>query len=214
MVFSAFFWDFDGTLFDTYPRIVRAFLRGLEEYGIHADAKDALRRMKITLGTAADHYAAASGIEGLTGDMIVEAYRRHSEEEDPSGIRLYPGAQEALRRVIRGGGANYLYTHRGPTAWPAIERAGITDLFSGGVTALDGVPSKPDPGERPKPPVSFPYKVGQVVKAVFPVLQNDPRLKPVHVTPWWGTDPSIWTRRPTRASPACCSIRTGCVMRS
>ena len=146
MVFSAFFWDFDGTLFDTYPRIVRAFLRGLEEYGIHADAKDALRRMKITLGTAADHYAAASGIEGLTGDMIVEAYRRHSEEEDPSGIRLYPGAQEALRRVIRGGGANYLYTHRGPTAWPAIERAGITDLFSGGVTALDGFPSKPDPG--------------------------------------------------------------------
>ena len=45
MVFSAFFWDFDGTLFDTYPRIVRAFLRGLEEFGIQADAKDALRRM-------------------------------------------------------------------------------------------------------------------------------------------------------------------------
>ena len=146
MMFSAFFWDFDGTLFDTYPRIVRAFLRGLDEYGIRADGRDALRRMKATLGAAAAYYAETSGIEGLTGDMIVEAYRRHSEEEDPSGIRLYPGAEEALRRAVEKGGANYLYTHRGPTAWPAIERAGLTELFSGGVTAMDGFPAKPDPG--------------------------------------------------------------------
>ena len=145
MIFKYYFWDFDGTLFDTYPRITRAFLRALADYGIKADPGEVLRRIKSTLGAAAAYYADQSGILGLTGDMLVDAYRRHSEQEDPSGITLYPNAKETLQRAVQKGGANYLYTHRGETAWPAIERAGIKDLFSDGVTALNNFPPKPDP---------------------------------------------------------------------
>ena len=34
MKFTEFFWDFDGTLFDTYPRINRAVQKSLHEMDI------------------------------------------------------------------------------------------------------------------------------------------------------------------------------------
>ncbi len=34
MLFHHLIWDFDGTLFDTYPAVVRAMLLGLADFGI------------------------------------------------------------------------------------------------------------------------------------------------------------------------------------
>ncbi|HAX98844.1 MAG TPA: phosphoglycolate phosphatase, partial [Candidatus Atribacteria bacterium] len=34
MKYTEYIWDFDGTLFDTYPVMVKAFQRALRELGI------------------------------------------------------------------------------------------------------------------------------------------------------------------------------------
>ena len=61
MKWTHFFWDFDGTLFDTYGRITRAFVKGLADTGVRTDFDTALPLVKRSLGYAADWYAARSG---------------------------------------------------------------------------------------------------------------------------------------------------------
>ena len=142
MKWTHFFWDFDGTLFDTYGRITRAFVKGLADTGVRTDFDTALPLVKRSLGYAADWYAARSG---AAADAVLAAYHVHSEEESDDTMRLFPGAREVLEAVLRGGGRNYLYTHRGTGALDALARNGLTGLFSGSVTGADGYPLKPAP---------------------------------------------------------------------
>lgn len=41
-----FIWDFDGTLFDTYPNMLKAILKVLQEEGIFADKETIYQLLK------------------------------------------------------------------------------------------------------------------------------------------------------------------------
>ena len=56
MKFTHFFWDFDGTLYDTYGRITRALVKGLHDAGIETDFDTAFLRVKRSLREAAEMY--------------------------------------------------------------------------------------------------------------------------------------------------------------
>lgn len=47
-------WDFDGTIFDTYPTIVKAFKELLTDQTISED--DILKQMKISSDVAIKHF--------------------------------------------------------------------------------------------------------------------------------------------------------------
>ncbi len=144
MRFTEFFWDFDGTLFDTYPRMLRAFLKGLGDHGIDAEGGEALAWMKESLGAAAEHYAAESGGRA-SAEELLSAYRAHSEEESFDTMKPYPGTEGMLRAVRERGGHNYLFTHRGETALPALGREGLDIFFRDAVTRSMGFAPKPAP---------------------------------------------------------------------
>lgn len=137
-----FFWDFDGTLFDTYPRIARAAKKALAASGIADDDARLLARLKVTLPAAFKLYAAESGVPLET---LAKAYTAHAEEEGMASLTLYPGAEDFLRAVVAHGGRNYLYTHRDLLAVEALKARGVYDLFTDFVTREDGFPSKPAP---------------------------------------------------------------------
>jgi soluble cytochrome b562 len=88
-------------------------------------------------------------------------------------LKKYPESVETLR------GGWILSTHSN-TQRKADDLKRIADRL-GVRLKIEIVPSHPDPGGRPTPLGSFPYKVGQVVKAVFPVLQRDARMKKEYV---------------------------------
>ncbi len=134
------FWDFDGTLYDTYPRVVRAFQKGLRARGIGVSDEKVLSLVKIGLGTAARHFE-----EGRLEKELMASYIEHAEDEGPDGLLPYPGAGDMLREVIRQGGKNYLYTHRDRTSVVGLELKGLWPLFTDAVTAEDGFPHKPEP---------------------------------------------------------------------
>ena len=144
MVFTEFFWDFDGTLFDTYGRITRAMLKGMADCGLEASPEEVRGLMKVRLWHACETFAASSGGRA-TAEELLQGYKRHSEEEGPESMRLYPGAADVLREIRRRGGRNYILTHRGETCLPALEREGIADCFTDLVTADMGFPAKPAP---------------------------------------------------------------------
>ncbi len=143
MRFIHYFWDFDGTLYDTYPRILRAFQKALRDVGIVAPDAEALSYIKQTLGVGARHYAAQK--EGLTPKDIMDGYHLHAEEEDFTTMRPYPGVKQALIAAVKRGGRHYLYTHRGLSALEALKRDDLYDLFTDFLTSEDGFPLKPAP---------------------------------------------------------------------
>lgn len=140
MRYTHWFWDFDGTLYDTYPRMVRAFQKGLRHKGIEISDEELLKRCKVTLWHAADSF----GDEDLAKELMA-LFDRYAEDEGLDTIQLYQGAEHLLHRVERMGGKNYLYTHRDNSALAPLERDGLKDLFTDVVTSLDGFPHKPDP---------------------------------------------------------------------
>lgn len=139
MKFTEFFWDFDGTLFDTYPRINRAVQKSLHEMDIDVSLEELLPVLKRSLGHVFRTFAPgrekeASGI-----------YHSHAEDEGYESMQPYPGAERILQSVLEHGGRNYLYTLRSATSLRALEHYGLMKYFTDFVTHENGFPGKPAP---------------------------------------------------------------------
>ena len=142
MLYRHFFWDFDGTLYNSYGRITRACVNALQAVGAAASFDEVYPVAKRSLDTCWRTFAAPLGIEK---SAFLTAYHACAHTEGPESIRPYPGAKEALEAVVAGGGRNYLYTHRGATAMQWLAYDGLDGLFFDKVTGLDGFPAKPAP---------------------------------------------------------------------
>ena len=141
MAFSHFIWDFDGTLYDSYPVIVSALALGLEDMGLPLPEEGELTRLaKITLRHASLALAGERQAEALLARCAV-----HASQLGIGAMRPYPGCREALLAVLEGGGFNYLYTHRNRQAVEALERDGMDGLFRDFITSEAGFPHKPAP---------------------------------------------------------------------
>ena len=138
MIYHHFFWDFDGTLYDTYSRITRACLKGLLDQGIQASYQEVYALAKRSLEEFARVFSAR--YPGVEAEEIIAAYHAHAEEESIDAVRLYDGAGDMLKTVIQQGGCNYLFTHRGESAFKFLRRDGLEELFADRVTSLDGFP--------------------------------------------------------------------------
>lgn len=105
-----FIWDFDGTLFDTYPVIIENLRSALAEYGRDCDPVDAMRRMLVTIPAARNHYADAYGIDR---EALAEAYGRyHARANEALAAQPYAGVREVLEHICAAGNHNYIFTHR------------------------------------------------------------------------------------------------------
>ncbi len=138
--YRCFFWDFDGTLYDTYEGIVRAVRKGMDEMGLDHSGIDILSLAKTTLRQACETLAGRE-----RADELLSHYFMHAEDEGPETMKPFEGCGEALRGVVEAGGVNYLYTHRNSTALEALKNDGLTDLFRDFITYEAGFPDKPAP---------------------------------------------------------------------
>ena len=134
-------WDFDGTLFDTYPLMADSLRRAMLEEGHDVPVQDIRVRMAVTLGDAVAHYKRTLGITEAT----MERYRRIMYGQGWRAARPFAGAEDVCARVCREGGHNHLCTHRGVTARQYMEAWGLDRYFAVYVTDEDGLPRKPAP---------------------------------------------------------------------
>ena len=134
-----FFWDFDGTLVDTYPMMTEAFVQAAASLGVNVDAARVLPLLKETLAHCAQVVAAENGVDA---EALVAAFRR---AEDMNAVQPLPGIPEALRALKAQGGRHYLVTHRDTAAVDCLRSAGLWALFDDAVTREDGFPRKPEP---------------------------------------------------------------------
>ena len=98
MKFSYFIWDYDGTLFDTYDAVARAYHRAAQQNGIEI-AFDELRWLtKPSLGWAAKQLEQRYGTAAQ--DILDAYYAFAPQEETLEGMRPYPGTRETLRICV------------------------------------------------------------------------------------------------------------------
>ena len=136
------FWDFDGTLLDSYPAMVRAFVAGAADFGIVIPPERALSLMKVNLRHCCE---VVGGENGVGTEELITAFRRHEQDELKQGLPPMPGIPEVLRALCGHGVKHYVATHRNLVSRELLDKAGLLDCISGFVTEEDHLPRKPAP---------------------------------------------------------------------
>ena len=134
-------WDFDGTLFDSYPGMVNAFLRALKKYGIEAKYDEVLKLFLNSEKTAVQYYQN----QFLLGEELTEVYQDEKSHIDLSNMLPFPYAKEVCQRIKEAGRYNYILTHRGSTTYDILRKNGMVELFTEIVTKDNHFARKPDP---------------------------------------------------------------------
>lgn len=136
------FWDFDGTLLDTYPAMVGSFVAGAADFGVDITPERTLLLMKNCLA----HCCEVVGDEnGIPAKELEAAFRRHEQFELARGLPPVEGVPEQLEKLHACGVKHYVATHRDLQCRELLEKAGLLGYFSGFVTREDSLPRKPAP---------------------------------------------------------------------
>lgn len=134
-------WDFDGTLFDSYPGMVNAFLRALKKYEIEAEYDEVLKLFLNSEKTAVQYYQN----QFLLGEELTEVYQDEKSHIDLSNMLPFPYAKEVCQKIKEAGRYNYILTHRGSTTYDILRKNGMVELFTEIVTKDNQFARKPDP---------------------------------------------------------------------
>lgn len=141
MMIKHIIWDFDGTLFDSYPGMVNAFLRALKKYEIEAEYDEILKLFLNSEKTAVQYYQN----QFLLGEELTEVYQDEKSHIDLSNMLPFPYAKEVCQRIKEAGRYNYILTHRGSTTYDILRKNGMVELFTEIVTKDNQFARKPDP---------------------------------------------------------------------
>ncbi len=139
--YDAIFYDFDGTLVDTIPLIVKCFHIAFEEVlGIRRDEKTILSTIGLPLWTAFRDY------DEETQKNLYAAYQRANERYLPTDVRIFPGIREGLEEVSRLGVLQGVVTskRRDPAIF-TMKQFDLEKFFSVLVSRDDTTEHKPAP---------------------------------------------------------------------
>lgn len=140
-----FIWDFDGTLFDTYPVIIEDLDLALREFGHRCDTLEAMKLMQGRLIHAQKFYAEKFGIPL---EAVVEGYERYHARANRE-LRAEPmaGVRQALEAILSAGGHNYIFSHRKPVETKLyLEKYGLSHCFTDIIgPGAEGFAEKPAP---------------------------------------------------------------------
>ncbi|MBQ8312674.1 MAG: HAD-IA family hydrolase [Clostridia bacterium] len=134
-----FFWDFDGTVMDTYPAMTEAFVRMARRCGVEITHQRALSLLKVNLTHALKVIAEENE---LNASAMVPIFREEEKVTLAQMAQPVAGIPEALRDLP---GRHYLVTHRDRAALDFLETMGLKEYFTDYVVENDGFPRKPAP---------------------------------------------------------------------
>ena len=140
-----FFWDFDGTLFDSYPIIIDVLRAALRDYGHDCDPVEAMSLMLDNIDRAHTYYASKFGID--KSDFI-NTYTKHHQAINPQLLaKPMADVEKVLSRICEKGGYNYIFTHRKwSTTVQYLEKYGLSRYFRDVIgTESEGFAYKPSP---------------------------------------------------------------------
>ena len=139
--YGHYIWDFDGTLFDSYPHSTRALYVTARHYGVSVSYEAVSRAIRHSFARAFD-------LVGLTDEQLRMFHRLRGDDAFEPPIVPFPHAEAVLKTLRERGACHYLYTHSNHRMSVRFLKAfGMDRYFSGWMTPDDpGFAMKPDPG--------------------------------------------------------------------
>lgn len=136
-------WDVDGTLFDTYPPIARAFKEAIQHLGKDASAEWIENLSKVSLSHC---ISTISTVHKLNEEDIEQEFKRYYGEISASENPPFSGVVEICDFICSLHGKNVIVTHRGRKGTVELLSAhNLIDKFADSIVREDGYPRKPDP---------------------------------------------------------------------
>lgn len=124
-------WDFDGTLFDTYPAYTNILFQVLGET---VDKREIYEKLKVSYSHAIHFYNISSQQE--------EEIKRLKKKISPEDMKPFNGVEKILKFANK----NVIVTHKHRDGVLAtLQYYGWDKYFVDMVTKDDGFPRKPDP---------------------------------------------------------------------
>lgn len=134
-------WDFDGTLFDTYPVITEVLRETFLDYGMDEPIDEIRRLAMISMKFTVEHY---KNKYNLNDTFFVE-YNKRVKEDEILRAKPFEGIPEICQMITATGGSNYLFTHRGNSSFILLEKFGLLNHFRECITSKEAFARKPSP---------------------------------------------------------------------
>ena len=142
MRYDNIIWDFDGTLFNTYPAMCRDLQAVMEGLGVHASLEDLLPRFTTSRETV---LAWCGQQAGMTAQEVDQIYRAWVTEHGQPEAHPFPHVRSILERFQAAGGRNFVFTHRSGSVHDYLAGADLTKYFTDVVSAGTTYARKPAP---------------------------------------------------------------------
>ena len=142
MRFKNFIWDFDGTLFDTYPAMCRDLRQVMAGLGVRTELEDLLVRFTVSRDTVLEWGGERAG---LPAGEIDRVYRAWVAEHGQPEAHPFPHVREFLAQFQAAGGKNFVFTHRSGSVHDYLAGEDLTKYFTDVVSAGTTYARKPDP---------------------------------------------------------------------
>ena len=139
---TAFIWDLDGTLLDSYE----AILSGIEEtFGQFAIPYDKGKVREFILKYSVQNLLVQVAEERTLDVEVLNQVRAQSPAEKNVQVVLMPGAREMLAWADQAGIQQFVYTHKGDNALTILRDLGLESYFTEILTSQSGFARKPSP---------------------------------------------------------------------
>ena len=139
---TAFIWDLDGTLLDSYEAILSGIEETYAQFSIPFD-KEKVRAF-ILKYSVQDLLVQVAEERGLDVDRLNQV-RAQSLAEKNAQVVLMSGAREILAWADQQGIEQFVYTHKGDNAFTILENLGLAHYFTEILTNQSGFARKPSP---------------------------------------------------------------------
>ena len=139
---TAFIWDLDGTLLDSYE----AILSGIEEtFGQFSIPYDKEKVREFILKYSVQDLLKQVAEERKLDVEVLNQVRAQSLSEKNAQVALMPGAREVLAWADQAGIQQFVYTHKGDNAFAILRDLGLESYFTEILTSQSGFTRKPSP---------------------------------------------------------------------
>lgn len=128
-----YIWDFDGTLFDTYPVMMVALTEIMAQHGIQYEGDLAYYVKRYSIRQFASDYA--------TPAFLADYHALESELQ--TTLKVYDGIPEILADIVAKGGQNFVVSHRDDKTYAYL--GDLASYFADIITSDHGFARKPDP---------------------------------------------------------------------
>lgn len=139
---TAFIWDLDGTLLDSYEAILSGIEETFAQFSIPYD-REKLR--EFILKYSVQDLLKQVAEERKLDVEVLNQVRAQSLAEKNAQVVLMPGAREVLAWADQAGIQQFVYTHKGDNAFTILRDLGLESYFTEILTSQSGYERKPSP---------------------------------------------------------------------